>query len=211
MRAVLAWKSNGAADVSIKDRIRVTSETLLSDNWATLKTTTLDFQRNDGTWQEQKRETYDRGHGATILLYNLAKRSIILVRQFRYPAFVTGHDDLLIETPAGLLDDLSPEECIRAESEQETGYRVRNPRKVFEAYMSPGSVTEKLHFFVAEYETQDRVTTGGGHADEGEDIETLEVTIEDALAMVSDGRIIDGKTIMLIHYAMLSIFSSHST
>ncbi len=194
--------------MSLKDRIRIKSETLLSDNWAVLKTTTLDFQRNDGTWQEQKRETYDRGHGATILLYNLQKRTIILIRQFRYAAFVTGHDALLIETPAGKLDNLSPDECIRAESEQETGYRVRSPRKIFEVYMSPGSVTERVHFFIAEYEASDRISAGGGHAAEGEDIETLEVTIEDALAMIADGQIIDGKTIMLVQYAALNLFGS---
>jgi nudix-type nucleoside diphosphatase (YffH/AdpP family) len=192
--------------MSLKDRIRVKQEKLLSDNWAILKTTKLDYRRNDGTWQEQWRETYDRGHGATILLYNLKKRTIILVKQFRYPAFVTGYDELLIETPAGKLDDLSPEECIRAESEQETGYRVRNPRKVFEVYMSPGSVTERIFFYVAEYEPSDRIQSGGGHAHEGEDIETMEVGIDEALAMVKDGRIMDGKTIMLIQHAALEIF-----
>jgi nudix-type nucleoside diphosphatase (YffH/AdpP family) len=206
MRAVWVWKLSGAAEMSLKDRIRIKNETLLSDNWAILKTTTLDFRRNDGTWQEQKRETYDRGHGATILLYNLAKRTIILVKQFRYSAFVTGHDELLIETPAGKLDDLSPEECIRAESEQETGYRVRNPRKIFDVYMSPGSVTERVYFYVAEYEAEDKVSAGGGHEHEGEDIETLEVTIDEALAMVGDGRIMDGKTIMLIQHAALNVF-----
>jgi nudix-type nucleoside diphosphatase (YffH/AdpP family) len=192
--------------VSLKPRIRVQHEKLLSDNWAILKTTTIDFQRNDGSWQQQQRETYDRGHGATILLYNLGKRSIILIRQFRYPAFVAGHDALLIETPAGKLDGLSPEECIRAESEQETGYGVRYPRKVMEAFMSPGSVTERIYFYVAEYEPSDRISDGGGHAHEGEDIETLEVNIDEALAMIADGRIIDGKTIMLIQHAALFIF-----
>jgi nudix-type nucleoside diphosphatase (YffH/AdpP family) len=192
--------------VSLKDRIRIKEEKVLSKNWAVLKKTTFDYRRNDGSWQEQIRETYDRGHGATVLLYNLAQRTIILVKQFRYPCYVTGYDDLMIETPAGKLDDLSPEECIRAESEQETGYRVRSPRKVMEAYMSPGSVTERLFFYVAEYEPSDRISAGGGHEDEGEDIETLEVKIDDALAMVSDGRIIDGKTIMLIQHAALNIF-----
>ncbi len=192
--------------MGLKDRLKIKNETVLSNNWAVLKTTTLDYRRNDGTWQEQKRETYDRGHGATVLLYNVAQRSLILVKQFRYPCFVAGYDDLMIETPAGKLDDLSPEDCIRAESEQETGYRVRQPRQIFEAYMSPGSVTERIHFFVAEYDAQDRIAKGGGHEDEGEDIETLEVTIDEALAMVADGRIIDGKTIMLIQHAALHIF-----
>jgi nudix-type nucleoside diphosphatase (YffH/AdpP family) len=199
-------KLSGGAEMSLKDRIRVKQETILSDNWAVLKTTTLDFRRNDGSWQEQKRETYDRGHGATILLYNLAQRTIILVKQFRYPCYVTGYDALMIETPAGKLDDLSPLDCIRAESEQETGYRLRQPRQIFEAYMSPGSVTERIHFFVAEYEAGDRISKGGGYEDEGEDIETLEVTIEEALAMVGDGRIIDGKTIMLVQHAALKVF-----
>jgi nudix-type nucleoside diphosphatase (YffH/AdpP family) len=199
-------KLSGGSKLSLKDRIRVKQETVLSNNWAVLKTTTLDFRRNDGTWQEQKRETYDRGHGATILLYNFAKRTIILVKQFRYPCYVTGYGQLMIETPAGKLDDLSPEDCIRAESEQETGYRVRHPTKIFEAYMSPGSVTERIHFFVAEYEAGDRVSKGGGDEDEGEDIETLEVTLAEALEMIRDGRIIDGKTIMLVQHAALNIF-----
>jgi nudix-type nucleoside diphosphatase (YffH/AdpP family) len=206
MPEVWVWRLSGGVEMSLKDRIRIKEEKLLSDNWAVLKTTTLDFCRSDGMWQEQKRETYDRGHGATILLYNLAKRTIILVKQFRYPCYVTGYDALMIETPAGKLDDLSPVDCIRAESEQETGYRVRQPRQIFEAYMSPGSVTERIHFFVAEYEAGDRVSKGGGHEDEGEDIETLEVTIEQALDMIDDGRIIDGKTIMLVQHAALRIF-----
>jgi nudix-type nucleoside diphosphatase (YffH/AdpP family) len=196
--------------MSLKGRLRVKSETLLSDNWGIVKKTVLEFRRTDGTWQEQIRETYDRGHGAGLLLYNLGARTIILVRQFRWPCTMLGHDELLIEVPAGKLDDLSPEECIRAESEQETGYRVRQPRKVFEAYMSPGSVTERLYLYVAEYEPGDRISRGGGHADEGEDIETLEVTIDEALAMVRDGRIMDGKTIILIQHAAMTIFSASS-
>jgi nudix-type nucleoside diphosphatase (YffH/AdpP family) len=192
--------------MTIKDRVRIKQETVLSKNWATLKKTVLDYRRNDGIWQEQTRETYDRGNGAAILLYNLEKRSLILVKQFRYPCFVEGHDDLMLEVPAGKLDDLSPEECIRAETEQETGYRVRQPRKVMEAFMSPGSVTEKLFFFVAEYDPTDRVSAGGGHAEEGEDIETVEVSIDEALEMIANGRIADGKTIILIQYGAMRIF-----
>lgn len=192
--------------MSIAHRVRVREEKLLSDNWYILKTTTFDFQRADGRWQEQKRETYDRGNGAAILLYDLAQRTVVLTRQFRYPAFVNGQDDLLIEVPAGLLDAASPEDCIRAEAEQEAGYAVRQPRQVFEAYMSPGSVTEKLHFFVAEYEPGDRIAAGGGLEHEGEDIEVFEVTIDEALAMVGDGRIRDGKTILLLQYAALHLF-----
>ncbi len=194
--------------MSIAHRVRVREEKLLSDNWYILKTTTFDFQRADGRWQEQKRETYDRGNGAAILLYDLAQRTVVLTRQFRYPAFVNGQDDLLIEVPAGLLDAASPEDCIRAEAEQEAGYAVRQPRQVFEAYMSPGSVTEKLHFFVAEYELGDRIAAGGGLEHEGEDIEVFEVTLDEALAMVADGRIRDGKTILLLQYAALHLFKA---
>jgi nudix-type nucleoside diphosphatase (YffH/AdpP family) len=191
--------------MSVQDRIRVREVKLLSDNWYTLKTTTFDWQRSDGRWQQCKRETYDRGNGATLLLYNRARRSVILTRQFRYPAFVNGHDDLMIEAPAGLLDDASPEECIRAEAEQEVGFRVRAPRKVFEAFMSPGSVTERVHFFVAEYDPEDRIAEGGGLESEGEDIEILELDFDDALARVARGEINDGKTIMLLQHAALAL------
>ena len=192
--------------MSISDRIRVKNVRLLSDNHYILKTTTFEWRRANGEWQTQHRESYDRGNGATLLPYNLAKRSVILVKQFRYPAYVNGYDDLLIEAAAGLLDNASPEERIRAEAEEETGYRLRDVRKIFEAFMSPGSVTEKLHFFVAEYEPSMQVGRGGGIADEGEDIEVLELSIDEALAMIADGRIVDAKTIMLLQYAALNIF-----
>ena len=192
--------------MSVASRVRIHDAIVLSDDWFVLKKTIFEFQRRDGSWQRQSRETYDRGNGATILLYNVAKRSIVLTRQFRFPAFVNGWDDLLIETPAGLLDAASPKDRIRAETEEETGYRIETPRKVFEAYMSPGSVTEKLYFFVAPYEDGHRVSGGGGIEADGEDIETFEVTIDDALAMIDDGRIADGKTIMLIQHAALRIF-----
>src|SRR5262249_45681732 len=155
----------------------------------TLKTTTFEWRRGNGEWQTQHRETYDRGNGATLLPYNRARRTVVLVKQFRYPAYVNGCDDLLIEAAAGLLDNASAEERIRAEAEEETGYRLRDIRKIFEAYMSPGSVTEKLHFFVAEYEPDMKIGSGGGNVDEGEDIEVLELAIEEALAMIADGRI----------------------
>ncbi len=192
--------------MSLADRVRILDVKLLSDNWYVLKTTHFEFRRRDGRWQEQRRETYDRGNGAAILLYNLAARSVVLTRQFRYPAFVNGLDDLLIEVPAGLLDDASPEECIRAEAEQEAGYRVREARQVMHAFMSPGSVTERLHFFVAEYDSADRIGAGGGLEAEGEDIEVFECDVDTALAMVADGRIADGKTIMLLQYAALHLF-----
>jgi nudix-type nucleoside diphosphatase (YffH/AdpP family) len=192
--------------MSISDRIRVKNVRLLSDNHYTLKTTTLEWRRADGEWQTQHRETYDRGNGAALLPYNLARRTVMLVKQFRYPAYVNGCDDLMIEAAAGLLDNESPEKRIRAEAEEEIGYRLRDIKKVFEAYMSPGSVTEKLHFFVGEYQPDMKVGDGGGNADEGEDIEVLELGIDEALAMITDGRIMDAKTIMLLQYAAMNIF-----
>lgn len=192
--------------MSVAERVHVREERLLSDHWYVLKTTRFDFLRRDGQWQTQQRETYDRGNGAAILLYDLGRRCVVLTRQFRYPAFVNGHDDLLIEVPAGLLDAATPEECIRAEAEQEAGYRVRAPRKVFEAFMSPGAVTERLHFFVAEYDSADRIGDGGGLQDEGEDIEVFELPFAEALALVDRGQIVDAKTIMLLQYAALHIF-----
>jgi nudix-type nucleoside diphosphatase (YffH/AdpP family) len=192
--------------MSIADRVRVEDVTVLSDDWYTLKKTTFSYRRADGTWQRQSRETYDRGNGAAILLYDPARRTVVLVSQFRYPAFVNGHDDLLLEVPAGLLDDAEPEARIRAEVEEETGFRVKTVRKIFDAFMSPGSVTERLHFFVGEYAPEDRVSAGGGEADEGEDIAVEEVTIEDALAMIDTSAIRDAKTIMLLQYAALRLF-----
>jgi nudix-type nucleoside diphosphatase (YffH/AdpP family) len=192
--------------MTISDRIRVKNVRLLSDNHYTLKTTTLEWRRNDGEWQTQHRETYDRGNGAALLPYNLARRTVMLVKQFRYPAYVNGCDDLLIEAAAGLLDNESPENRIRSEAEEEIGYRLRDIRKIFEAYMSPGSVTEKLHFFVGEYQPDMKIGDGGGNADEGEDIEVLELSIDEALEMVADGRIMDAKTILLLQYAKLHVF-----
>jgi len=193
--------------MSVKDRVRIRETKLLSDNWYVLKTTTFDWKRRDGTWQTQSREHYDRGNGAVLLPYNLANRTVLLVKQFRYPAFVNGHDDLLIEAAAGLLDNAEPEVRIRAEVEEELGYRLGEVRKVFEAFMSPGSVTEVLHFFVAEYDASMRIGDGGGHPDEGEDIEVLEPTIDEALAMIADGRIRDAKTIMLLQHLALTVFA----
>src|ERR1700754_1855218 len=192
--------------MSISDRIRIKDDRVLSDGHIKLKAVTFDWRRSDGKWQTQRRETYDRGNGATLLPYNLARRTVLLVKQFRYTAYVNGCDDLLIEAAAGLLDNEEPEKRIRAEAEEEIGYRLRDIKKVFEAYMSPGSVTEKLHFFVGEYQPDMKIGDGGGNADEGEDVEVLELAIEDALAMIADGRIMDAKTIMLLQYATLHIF-----
>jgi nudix-type nucleoside diphosphatase (YffH/AdpP family) len=192
--------------MSVSDRVRVKDVRLLSDKKYILKATTFDWRRNNGEWQTQVRETYDRGNGAALLPYNSKRRTIVLVRQFRYPAFVNGYDDLLIETAAGMLDNASPEERIRAEAEEEIGYRLHDVHKVFEAFMSPGAITEKLHFFVAEDEPEMRIGDGGGLADEGEEIEVLELSIDEALAMIADGRIVDAKTIMLLQYAALNVF-----
>ena len=187
-----------------KARIRVLDEQLLSDDWFVLKKTTFELLRRDGSWQRQSRETYDRGNGAVILLFNAERGTVVLTRQFRFPAFVNGcADGLLVEACAGLLDGDDPHSCIRREAEEETGFRIHSPRKIFEAYMSPGSVTEKLHFFVAEYEASDRVGAGGGDFAEGEDIEVIEYTLDRALEMIASGAIEDGKTIMLLQHAAL--------
>jgi nudix-type nucleoside diphosphatase (YffH/AdpP family) len=191
---------------SMEDRVRIKKVETLSNDWYVLKKTTFELQRSDGTWQQQSRETYDRGNGATILLYNLERRTVVLTRQFRFPAFVNGHSGMLIETAAGLLDKASPEDRIKAEVEEETGYRVDHVRKIFEAFMSPGSVTEKLYFFLAEYDSGTRVADGGGNFSEGEDIEVLELSIEDAMAAIARGEIVDGKTIMLLQYAYIHVF-----
>ncbi|MDR5759871.1 NUDIX domain-containing protein [Caballeronia sp. LZ035] len=187
-----------------KDRVRIVNTAVLSDDWYVLRKVTFDFLRRDGTWQRQNRETYDRGNGATILLHDRQTGNVLLTRQFRMPAFVNGHDGMLIETPGGLLDDASPEERIRAEVEEETGYRVRHVEKVFEAFMSPGSVTEKLYFYLGDYDSSMRVSAGGGVEEEGEEIETIEVPLAKALEMIASGAIMDGKTIMLLQHAALN-------
>ncbi|CAI0765408.1 NUDIX domain-containing protein [Serratia entomophila] len=190
--------------IATKDRVRIVETRVLSDDWYLLKKTTFDFLRRDGVWQRQSRETYDRGDGATILLFNREAQSVVLTRQFRFPVFVNGHDGMLIEAAAGLLDNASAEERIRAEVEEETGYSVQNVQKVFEAYMSPGSVTEKLHFFVGEYRAADRINGGGGVEAEGEDLEVLELPLEQALQAIRQGTIVDAKTIMLLQYVALN-------
>ncbi|SFC94626.1 NUDIX domain-containing protein [Collimonas sp. OK412] len=187
------------------DRVKIRKVEVLSNDWYLLQKTTFDYRRSDGSWQTLTRETYDRGNGATILLYNRERRSVILIRQFRFPTYGNGHDGFLIETAAGLLDQASPEERIKAEAEEETGYRVTEVRKIFEAFMSPGSVTEKLYFFVAEYDPGSRISDGGGLHAEGEDIQVLELPLEQALQMIGSGKIADGKTIMLLQYAQLHL------
>lgn len=192
---------------NMQERVRNIREQLLSDSWYTLKKYTFELLRRDGSWQEQSRESYDRGNGAVVLLYHKARKTVVLTRQFRFPIFVNGHHGFLIEATAGLLDNASPEARIIAEAEEETGFRITHIEKVFESYMSPGSVTEKLFFFIAEYSDDDRQGSGGGVAEEGEDIEVLEWPFSRALDAVRSGEIMDAKTIMLIqHLALNPIF-----
>jgi len=184
--------------------VRVQDVRLLSDNWYRLHTTTFEYQGDDGAWSTQSRETYDRGNGATILLYDVERRTVVLTSQFRYPAYVNGHPDgVLLETAAGLLDDDDPETAIRREAFEETGHAIGEVTHVFDAFMSPGSVTEKLHFYAAPYSADTRQTAGGGLADEGEQITVVELDIDEALGMIDAGRIADAKTIMLLQWAVL--------
>ena len=185
-------------DVVIRD-VEVTS-----DGWHVLRRTTYDYRRADGTWETQQRETYDRGNGATILLYDRDRRTVLLTRQFRFPVYVNDHPDgMLIEAPAGLLDDDDPETAVRRETSEEVGVAVGELQHVFDVYMSPGSVTERVHFYAAPYTAADRTVERGGLADDGEDIEIIELQFAEAMAMTRDGRIADGKTIMLLYWAAL--------
>lgn len=189
---------------SEQDTVRIIDTITLSDNGYILKKYVVDYLRRDGTCQRLEREVYDRGNGAVILLYNRQKNSVILIRQFRLPVYVNGHDGFLIEAAAGLLEDLDPVSRIKAEAEEETGFRITDVEKVFEAFMSPGSVTEKLYFFIAEYQDNNRQSDGGGLPEEGEDVEVLEMPFPQALAAIRSGEIIDGKTIMLLQHLALS-------
>ena len=177
---------------------------LLASGWHVLRRTTLERRRPDGSWTTEQRETYDRGNGATLLLYDVARRTVLLSRQFRFPVYVNGHPDgMLLETAAGLLDDESPEAAVRREVEEELGVTVGAVEHVFDVWMSPGSVTERLHFFAAPYDAADRTGDRGGLADEGEDIEVVELGFDEALDMVDGGRIADAKTVMLLYWAAL--------
>lgn len=187
------------------DRITIKKTEVLSDNWYTLNKVTYDYQKQNGEWETHNREAYDRGNGATILLYNKQKGTVILTSQFRLPTYLNGNDSgNLIEACAGLLDKDNPEDCIKKETEEETGYKVSKVEKIFEAYMSPGSVTEILYFFIAEYNEDMKVTEGGGLAEEQENIEVLELTFDKAYDMIQSGEIKDAKTIMLLQYAKLN-------
>ncbi len=188
----------------MNDKVRILKTEILSDNWYTLKKVTFDFQKKNGSWVNQNREAYDRGNGATILLYNLERKTVILTKQFRLPTYINGNPDgMLIETCAGLLDADNAEDAIRRETEEETGFTLRDVKKVFEAYMSPGSVTEILYFFIAEY-SRDMKTSAGGGVGDHEDIEVLELPFDKAFGMIGSGEIKDGKTIMLLQYLKLN-------
>ncbi|HAT1572426.1 TPA: GDP-mannose pyrophosphatase NudK [Kluyvera cryocrescens] len=179
--------------------INVIKDKILSENYFVLRNITYDLTQRDGQVVQHKREVYDRGNGATVLLYNSQKQSVVLVRQFRVATWVNGNaDGMLIETCAGLLDDDEPEDCIRKEAIEETGYQVKNVRKVFQLYMSPGGVTEIVHFFIAEYDDSLRENEGGGVEDEA--IDVLELPFSQALTMIRQGQICDGKTVILLQY-----------
>lgn len=178
---------------------------VLSNNWYVLKKATYDYQKKDGTWETQYREAYDRGNGAAILLYNKKTETVILTSQFRLPTYLNGNETgLMIEACAGLLDENNPEDCIRKEAEEETGYKITDVKKIFEAYMSPGSVTEILYFFVAEYSDEMKISDGGGLEHEQENIDVLEIPFTQALEMIKSGEIKDAKTIMLLQYAQIN-------
>ncbi|CAM4401965.1 GDP-mannose pyrophosphatase NudK [Zobellia nedashkovskayae] len=175
---------------------------VLSDNWYTLNKYVYEYQKEDGSWETQQREAYDRGNGAAILLYNQKKGTVVLTKQFRMPTYINGNPSgMMIEVCAGLLDGDNPEDCIRKEVEEETGYKIENVKKVFESYMSPGSVTEILHFFVGAYEEKMKIGDGGGAEDETENIEVLEYPFDVAMNMITSGEIKDAKTILLLQYA----------
>jgi nudix-type nucleoside diphosphatase (YffH/AdpP family) len=188
------------------EHVKILKDEVLSNNWYTLKKFTFKLQLKDGTWQDQVREAYDRGNGATILLYNKANRTVILTRQFRLPTYINGNaTGMMIEACAGLLDKENPEDCIRRETEEETGYKISDIKKIFELYMSPGSVTEILYFFVAEYFKEQKVNEGGGAEGEHENIEVLELPFEDAWQMMERGEINDAKTVVLLQWARMNV------
>lgn len=185
-------------------KYKIQKTELLSDNWYILNKVTVDYQKKDGSWDTQVREVYDRGNGAAILLYNKAKGTVILTRQFRLPSYLNGNKSgLMTEVCAGLLDEDNPEACIIREAEEETGYRLHSVKKIFEAYMSPGAVTEILHYFIGEYDASMKVSSGGGLEHEHEEIEVIEIPFDQAYVMIESGEIKDAKTILLLQYAKI--------
>lgn len=185
------------------NKVKILKTEILSDNWYTLNKVTFEYQKKDGTQETQSREAYDRGNGATILLYNKESKTVILTKQFRLPTYINGNQDgMMIEACAGLLDKDNPEDCIKRETEEELGYEISDVKKVFKVYMSPGSVTEVLYFFIAEYSKSMKINDGGG-LEEQEEIEVMEFDIDKALEMIDSGEIKDAKTIMLIQHVRL--------
>nr|WP_286944192.1 GDP-mannose pyrophosphatase NudK [Allomuricauda sp.] len=192
-------------DIQTMGKVRNIDEELLSDNWHWLKKFTFEYQKEDGSWETQVREVYDRGNGAAILLYNKQKKTVVLTRQFRMPTYLNGNEDgMMIEACAGVLENGNAEATIIKEVEEETGYKIDNLKKIFESYMSPGSVTEILHFFIGQYTDTMKVSQGGGAEDEHENIEVLEMPFSKALKMIESGEIKDAKTIMLLQYAQIN-------
>ena len=192
-----------ASEADLDQRVKMISTVTLSRNWGHLEKSEFELQRRDGTWQRQVRETYDRGNAAVMLLVNPDTDRVILTRQFRFPVYRMGDEPFLIEACAGLLDGAEPEDCARREAEEETGYRASRVRHLFDAYMSPGSVTEKLSFFIGDYDAAARISEGGGLVHEGEDIEVIELGFAEALAMIGAGQIADAKTIMVLQHLAL--------
>jgi nudix-type nucleoside diphosphatase (YffH/AdpP family) len=178
---------------------------ILAENWNTLQRVTSDYQKSDGTWQTQVREVYKKDDGSVVLLYNKEKKTVILTRQFRLPTYLhSNKTGMLIEAPAGLLDGQDPETCIRREAEEEVGYKIKEVKRIFDAYMSPGSILEMVYFFVAPYDDDMKISEGGGHEHEQENIEVLEILFDEAWKMMENGEILDGKTIMLLQYAKVN-------
>jgi len=186
-------------------KVKIKSVENLSDNWYKLDKVTFDYELKNGSWQHQIRESYDRGDGAAILLYNAEKQTVILTKQFRMPSYLNENEDgMMIEVCAGLLDEQDPITCIKNEAEEETGYKISDPKKVFEIYSTPGAVTEKIHYFVAEYSDAMKISEGGGLEEETEEIEVLELDFKKAIKMISSGEICDAKTIILLQYAQIN-------
>lgn len=186
-------------------RVKNIKKVLLSDNWYTLNKVIFDYKMPNGNWVEQARESYDRGNGAAVLLYNKMKQTVILISQFRMPTYLNGNDSgMMIEACAGLLDGDDPETCVIKEAEEESGFRVARVEKIFESYMSPGAVTEIVHLYIAEYQDSDKVSDGGGLEDEQEDIAVLELDFKKAVSMISTGEIQDAKTIMLLQHLLIN-------
>nr|WP_282136202.1 NUDIX domain-containing protein [Seonamhaeicola maritimus] len=186
------------------DKIKNIEHTLLSDNYYILNKVNFDYLMKSGIWVNQMREVYDRGDGAGILLYNKEKKTVILTKQFRMPTFLNDNEDgFLVEIAAGMLDKDNPKACVIRETEEETGYRIKEVKKVYEGYSSPGVMTEKMHFFVGEYTDDMKVNEGGGLASEYEDIEVLEMAFEKAVSMLNNGEIVDTRTIVLLQYAII--------